>query len=270
MGSFAVVVLAASLILGYLKRDDEYVLGVAMAFAGYAITIVVTRFAAVQKGLFWPALLARTIYRYREVRVSIAYLIGIQVGDEQLLIRGHRITTQFQPVGGVFKVHLSEAELSRRFRAKPDSRFAPDETNNGDLRLRLPGREVPALLRWFASKKDRELFPWREFYEELVGTKILSREEFPYFDCAFLGVRHLPLRFDAYSQCPQLIVAEMYELRPTPAQAAALRTLRESVRAGGSPDIYFANHEEINRGGSVSGSRTTFDIPPTARWLITS
>ncbi|MFC4018690.1 hypothetical protein ACFOW4_12170 [Micromonospora sp. GCM10011542] len=270
MGTLAVVILVASLVLGYLKREDEYVLGVAMAFAGYAITVVVTRLAGVRNGLFWPAFLARTLYRYREVRVSIAYLIGISVGGEQLLIRGHRITTQFQPVGGVFKVHLSEAELSRRFNARTDSRFTPDEKSSGDLRLRLPGRDVSELLRWFDSKKDRELFPWREFYEELVGTKILNPADFPYFDCTFLGVRHLPLRFDRYSQCPQLIVAEVYELRPTPAQVTALQALRDSVRAGGNPDIYFANHEEINRGGIVSGSRTTFDISPTTRWLISS
>ncbi|MFY1690887.1 hypothetical protein [Plantactinospora sp. WMMB782] len=268
MAVFNTLVLAASLLFGYLRRDDAYALEVSIGIAGIALANIVARIAIFEPRYFWPTLLAGTIYRRRELRVSISYLIAIPVDETQLLVRGHRITTQYQPVGGVFKYRLSDSELSRRFNARPDSRFTRDQLSSSDLRLRLPGRDLHRLLRWFESRRDRELFPTREFYEELIATKILDQSDFPFTDCAYLGTRHLPLRYDRYSGLKQLIVGEIYELQPTERQLAALRRLRERHRYSPVEGIYFATREEIDRGGIVTGAQATFDIAPTASWLV--
>src|SRR5690606_24412106 len=45
-----------------------------------------------------------------DVRFSISYLIRIEIPDSSkfLLVRGHRIKDQMQPVGGVYKKYRSE------------------------------------------------------------------------------------------------------------------------------------------------------------------
>jgi len=257
------VLVVAGIGLAYLNRTDEFVVAVTVGVATLSATILATKLSILEKGFIGPTLLSGTLYRRAPIRVSIAYLIAIPVDGVHLLVRGQRITTQFQPVGGVFKSYLSEPEMLRRFRALPDTRFAVDQRSKNDLRLQLPGRNLYKLLRWFKSRQDRELFPFREFYEELVRPGILDQDTFGVFDCKYHGLRHLPLRFNSYSQCQQLIVAEVYELRPTEAQLAALRTLRDS----GSTEVFFANADEIVRGGVVSAP-ATFDLAPTTRWLI--
>ncbi|MPZ80451.1 MAG: hypothetical protein GEV28_08670 [Actinophytocola sp.] len=133
----------------------------------------------------------------------------------------------------MFKTYLSEQEMLRRFGALPDTRFTVDQRSKNDLRLRLPGRNLYKLLRWFKSRQDRELFPFREFYEELVRPGIVAREAFGVFDCKYHGLRHLPLRFNSCSQYQQLIVAEIYELRPTDGQLELLRKVRGRHYGGG-------------------------------------
>ena len=268
MGFLAFTVVVAGLVVGYLKRDDAYVLTISIAVSAYALAHVVSKLAELRGGFFWPILLSRTVFWRADVRVSVAYLISIPVEDTQLLVKGHRITSQFQPVGGVFKTRINTAELSRRFNARPDIRFTPDETSARDMRLRLRGKELLGLLKWFESRQERELFPWREFHEELIATGILRKADFPFFDCSFLGTRHFPFEFDKYSQCRQLIIAEIYELIPTARQATALSNLRRRQEKDPVGGIYFATREEIERGAVAGGSQATFDIARTARWLV--
>lgn len=268
MGFISAIVLVGSLAYAYIHRSSGYALGLCFVFAGYAFTSILGRLAIFERTFLWPTILSGTIYRYKTIRVSIAYLIAIPVDDKQLLIRGQRITTQYQPIGGVFKTRLTQAELSRRFKAKPDTRFTPDERSAQDLRLRLPGSNLYRLLRWFRSRQDRELFPTREFYEELIASGILDGAHFSYFDCAYIGTKHLPMKYDRYSQCQQLIVAEVYELRPSDQQLEALRDLKKKWDLNPSEAIYFASREEIDIGGVVNRPRAEFEIAPTAIWLV--
>lgn len=268
MGVFNILVLVGAGVFGYLRRADSYALEVSIGIAGVALANLAGRIDIFEPRYLWPTVLAGTVYRRSQIRVSIAYLVAVPVDETQLLVRGHRITTQYQPVGGVFKCRLSESELSRRFNARPDIRFTPDQVSNNDLRLRLPGRDLHRLLKWVDSRHDRELFPWREFHEELVATGILDRRDFPFFDCTYLGTRHLPLRHDRFSGLRQLIIGEIYELRPNEQQLDALRRLREKHRSNPVDGIYFATREEIERGGIVSGTQATFDIAPTSTWLV--
>lgn len=261
------VLVVAGIGVAYLSRKDEFIVAVGVGVASISGTILAGKLSILEKGFIWPTLKAGTIYRRAPIRVSIAYVIAIPVEDRQLLVRGQRITTQFQPVGGVFKTYLGDQEMRRRFGAQPDTRFTVDERSKSDLRVWLPGRELYKLLRWFKSREDRELFPFREFYEELVRPGTLDRDAFAVFDCKYHGLKHLPLRFNSYSQCQQLIVAEVYELRPNDVQRDLLRKLLNEPVVE-HPDVYFANADEIVRGGVVAASETSFDLAPTSRWLI--
>ena len=254
-------------ILAYVFRHSDFLLAIFVGLATLALTDALHRMSVLEKQFIWPTLLCATIWRRREVRVSISYLFSIPVQDEQLLIRGTRINTQFQPVGGVFKSYLSDTEMIQRFSARPDSRFSPDAASSHALRVRLPGRNLYKIIRWFRSRKERELFPIREFYGELIEPGHLDRETFKVFDCRFIGLRHFPLKFDTYSQCMQIIVAEVYELKATDEQQQALAALR-SQPSNTRPDIHFATNTEIIHRGAIAGSNAQFDLAPTTEWLV--
>lgn len=266
MSILSILIMATGLVLAYLNRADEYLLAILVSIATLAATDVARRLSVLEKQFIWQTFLGATIWRRRDIRVSIAYLFSIPVDDEQLLVRGHRITTQFQPVGGVYKTYLSDSEMLRRFDARPDGRFTPDKKSRRDLRVRIPGRNLYKLIRWFKSRQDRELFPIREFHEELINSGLLDKDKFATFDCSYLGLRHLPIKFDKYSMCLQLIMADVYELMPTPEQLNLLRALRAKT-ANARPDVHFASQTEIERGGMVSAAATTYDLAPTTTWL---
>jgi hypothetical protein len=250
----------------YLLQESAFWLAVAIAAASLGAPPLAARFFILKREYFWPTVLAGTVFRRRTVRVSLAYLIAVRVNNEQLLVRGERIPTQFQPVGGVFKFHADQ-EL-RKFGVRADTRFRSDAALSRDLRVLLPGKNLHPLLDWFTSRSGREIFPWREFVEELIRPGHLPAGEFSYFDCAYHGTRHLPFKFDKHSQHQQLIAAEIYELLPTPEQQGALARLYDRVKRGEVEDVIFATSEEIIRGGATDNQNARFDIPPTASWLL--
>jgi hypothetical protein len=255
--------------LAYWCRDDAFILTVATAVGTLAVMPLLAGLTGLLRGFFWATFLASTLYRRQQVRVSLAYFVSIPLDDEQLLVRGQRIGTQFQPVGGVFKRRPEADQIMAKLGVRADPRFKSDDVNKFDLRLSLPGRNLRQLLAWFDSQKDREIFPWREVYEELISPGLLDGAAFAYFDCSFVGRCHLPFRLDRYSGMRQLIVADVYRMHPSDEQRNALRELRERVLAGNELRVMFATSEQIRRGGEVDQvSATTFDIPETAKWLV--
>jgi len=236
---------------------------VCFTISGALFSIVANSAVMFETGLTWAVLKARFWYRNAPCRVSISYLIKISVDGTLLLIRGHRIRTQFQPVGGVYKIRFNEVDLVSRFNALPDTRFAPDDVNRGDLRLQLKGKHIPDLISWFESGREREFLPTREFYEELVRPGIIPDSAFLYLDCSYIGRRSFGLEYDKYSNCQQLILADIYVLHLDEKQLATLRELKERADLGTVPDVRFASLKEI-ASGSPDGS---FEIARTATWL---
>jgi hypothetical protein len=255
------------LAIAYIARHNLIVLAVTTSMAAGMLVEVLRVQLFFGRCLTLPLFLARTLYFNSNVRVSISYIMSIPVDGAQLLVRGNRITTQFQPVGGVYKFTFDESELFSRFRAHVDHRFERDAESSHDLRIVLKGRHVPKLMAWFDKGKDRELLPIREFYDELVVPGILKADDFIYVDCSYIGRRTFGLEFDKYSQGRQLIVADIYRLRPNSTQQLKLMDLKERIAGDSSGDIYFASPEDIMSGSKYLGSKSTFEIARTAQWL---
>jgi hypothetical protein len=266
MGWLSGVALVVLLVVAFILRGSAYGLSVVTAAIGVSLTAVYTAITSLDRTTLGAVTKASTLYRRAAIRVSIAYLIAIQLDDEYLLVRGGRITTQFQPVGGVFKTDLQPHDLYSRFRAEPDTRFTPDSESTADLRLRLPGGQLNKLLQWFRTGRDREVLPIRELYDELVCTGLLAPEPSRYVDCCRIGTRSFPLRHDRWAGCQQLILAEVWALRPTAEQTVALRQLRDAKPRSG--EVYFASRKEILGGSQQGVAKSTFDISPTAVWLL--
>ncbi len=256
-------------VLAYWYRETPFLLSVLSGLACSVATVLVAALVSLKKGLAWPLILASTLYWFTTVRVSISYLFSIPVEGTQLLIRGTRIATQFQPVGGVFKAHLTDLEMARMFDASPDDRFPRDSESGQDLRLNLKGRHLRALIAWFDEASDREYLPYREFHEELVRPGYLDVATFPYVDCRYIGLRTTGFYWDSHSRRPGIIIAHILELVPTPDQLNALRELRQLASPWRDGElVYFADHDEIVRGGARPHQNAAFEIAPTTLWLI--
>jgi hypothetical protein len=260
----SVIAVFACPIIAFFVRDNPYLLTITATVWGISLTNSVERTRHLDRNLFWSVVKASTIYRRRLIRISFAYLIAIESNNKYLLVRGRRIPTQFQPVGGVFKTDLTMEERRLRFNAIEDSRFPADEDLSTDLRMAIPGKELSGLLKWFRKGIEREILPLREFYEELVAAEHLDAQNFRYIDCERIGERSFPLRVDIASGMPQLILAEIWRLRPTPGQAAELAAIRNPR----TPKSTLMAERTQLEGLRTSQRPANYEIAPTAKWLL--
>jgi hypothetical protein len=165
-------------------------------------------------------------YFGRNVRVSISYLFRIKVGETYLLVRSQRRQNQYQPVGGVIKVVPEGVVFLSSIKAKEDDFIPIDDDSTNDLRITIDGRYIYSLLTWYDSATGRETDCWREFYEELIGTRILSIQNFGYIFTKHIK-RHVdPIDYGAPEQKYRFLISEIYELLPTEAQLTELRALQ--------------------------------------------
>ncbi len=149
-----------------------------------------------------------------EIRVSISYLFKITINGKYLLVKGNRID-QYQPVGGVFKMLPSFKELKRNYEITDDVRLQIDETSRYDLRIRIKGKNLVKLLRWFYSRKNREVGVHREFYEEMIGTEILTIDSLASFTPEYCKTKNTNIRYSKHFDCKEILIYEIYELTLT-------------------------------------------------------
>ncbi len=203
-------------------------------------------------------------YWKQDIRVSASYLYRIKIDDIYLLIEGSRFD-QMQPIGGVFKYYESGGHELKKLGVRDDSLIGIDDVSRGDLRVRVPARNLVGFFQWFDSERGRETDCWREFFEELVGPGYLPRDDFSWVDYEWVK-RHIGrIRFSEYAKSMEILVAEIVELRPTEEQQQALLSLT------GPPDAPFlwASQERIERRGAVSGQTVQeVQIAEHSEWIL--
>jgi len=198
------------------------------------------------------------------VRISASYLYRIRVENEYLLVKGKRFD-HFQPVGGVYKAHPSSSGFRNAINVLDDDLLLPDAVSENDLRVRVPGKHLVQFMRWFEAERGRETDGAREFYEELVATGILSSDTFRVVKYDRLERRYHPMRFSAWANSQEILIADILELLPTPAQLEELKRLRSRPNA----EILWASERQIRRRGATEGGASqTIRIADTAIWTI--
>jgi hypothetical protein len=255
---------------------NEAMFAIALTGVGIGVPyLMALRFEDIPLGLRLRSLLCSTIYRWRYIRISVAYLVRVIADDHYLLVRGRRIPTQFQPVGGVYKVRQDVLKnLQEEYGVTPDKRFVGDADNAGDLRVMVPGRSVAAFLKWIGRRRELETAPWREFYEELVRPGHLDAETFatPHFE--FVKTYATRLHFDRYSDHYQLLIYDVFDLHLTDQQTAELRRLREQTldenRIAQTQPLAFFSHMRLAEPASPARASAAYEIAPHVRWIISS
>lgn len=195
-----------------------------------------------------------TKIRYREdlIRLSISYLYRIKLDNKYLLVQSNRIPNQFQPVGGVYKFKPSAEIIFNKLKVITESGYKFDADLRDDLRVRVPGKNVSKFIEWFITGQDREVDPTREFREELLDSKILApRTKFEFIDYKFIERTIEPLKFSDHFECQEILIRDIYEFTPSPAQEKILKKLL----ANETTEYRWFESDEIRRLGRTSDKR---------------
>lgn len=167
--------------------SKEILIPGAVAIILTSLTGILELYLSHQKTFFlW--IKCKTFLRNKKSYVSLSYLLKIRLPgtEEYFLIKGNKID-QYQPVGGVYQ---SNKDIYKAWGA---SRKA-DRTNPKDLRFFVNCDQIPEIITWFESGKEREIGVWREFYEELIVPGILPPNSFQYLDTEFLRTEKVILK----------------------------------------------------------------------------
>lgn len=184
-----------------------------------------------------------------EIRLTIAYLFRIEVNGKYLLVKSKRIPNTYQPVGGVYKYYDPEAKKDLlAMGAETDNCMGNDAISERDLRVMLSNRnKIHQFLQWFFNGENRETDPWREFYEEMVVTKILPAEEFGYIHYELVGQCFEPIHRDKFLHVDTFKYADIFT--PKFVTHSQIEELKKLV-TNSSNEYIWVNKDEIEKGKS--------------------
>jgi hypothetical protein len=193
----------------------------------------------------------------KEIRLSIGYLYKIECNGKYLLVKNERFNrVAYQPVGGVYKSFHPEVKTQfDNLGLIPCTAIENDEKSEFDLRLKMLNRKnLRKFIRWFSTNKQREIDPWREFYEELVTTGILSKEQFGFIYYELIGQNFEPIHYDKFFNIDTFKYVDVYSPRfATREQVDAVKELMQHT----SDKHIWVSEEEIKKGVSDDGKSIT-------------
>lgn len=201
----------------------------------------------------WGIIKTLLIKRDQPIRVTVAYLFRIEVNGKYALIKRHKKDNPgYQPIGGSYKYLKEEnRELFDKLGIEPCNHVPRDEDTENDLRIIIKKRKnLIAFLKWFESRKNRELDPYREFYEELISPGLLSNETFRHIKYVYIG-KHIEgvLKSPIYPQ-DELRYADIFELRTD--NDKQKKEILELQNKGN--EVIFVTPDEINKKATNTGS----------------
>lgn len=205
---------------------------------------------------------SKFLHRNHSLYLSFSYLYRIELDGKYLLIKGNRLKDRYQPIGGVYKYYSEAKPALEKIDYKPDSSVV-NNAETDDLRIRIQGKNLLEFYDWFLSMKDREYDPTREFYEEVIKTKLLPEDKFRNFKYRKVlvhnvGVTKSIVRDRGY----EVIYADIFELNLDDEQK---RIIRESVMK--NPDLLCLVTAEEIRHRQREG-HAEMDIANNSPWLL--
>ena len=211
----------------------------------------------------WKLLITKIWKPNTPVRLTVAYLFRIEENGKYMLIKRHKKDfTGFQPVGGAYKYFKEEnREIFDKLGIVPCNQVPRDNATENDLRIVINKRKnLIEFFKWFNSRKNREIDPWREFFEELIEPGLLPAEHFRHIKYAYICEHQEGILKNNDYSIDQFRHADIFELRlETDAQKQAIKGLINNE------NIAFVTAEEIKKGATASGMRIlphTFKILP--------
>ncbi len=198
-----------------------------------------------------PVTKAVTVYRWGELRVSLASLLRLESDGRYLLVRSRHRREGYGPFGGVFKYYDTAVGFLDRVEFKTQER-SEDQVDDleRDLRGHLPASNFPAFMNWFKARHGREEQDClrREMREELSEIQAPESVVAAVERLSYTLVRRVhegPIRH-ANLQEPQFRYLEVYRPAPEAESAQVIDAL--FAMAGELPDdLLVVSASEIKR-----------------------
>lgn len=242
-----VFVLIFLLIIWYATRFDLLIGSVLGSSLGLITALFVWGYDNSGRIRIW--LCSHFIERNKPIRITSAYLFRIEIDGRYLLIQNEHKMNGYQPVGGVYKYRKNELDsLFNKIEAIPDNKIKQSKKVENDLRLRLKKRKnLFKYIRWLEKRENREIDPWREFYEELLEPGLLDQKLFPYIQYKF--VKHCKkYGYSEHFNIMEYKTADIYQLVFTSeAQKNAVKELMKSDNS----KIIAVTADEVNNGQTL-------------------
>jgi|GEM_PF-328429 len=158
---------------------------------------IIVPFIVDVKHMKFNLMLLWLITKREKIRFSMSYQLIIKIDGSYLLVKNSH-SDYYQMVGGKYKVYPEGISILDDIRYQEDTKLPNDQYKKGDLAIYIPAKNAKKFLKWFESKKGREVSHWREFYEELIVGKnskgILSKEIFSNIDYKYLSTIQTPIK----------------------------------------------------------------------------
>jgi hypothetical protein len=206
-----------------------------------------------------------------DVRFSISYLIRIKIPGTSkfLLVRGHRIKDQLQPVGGVYKKYDGFSEFEK-WGYKEDCSakgIKYDDISKNDLRFRVKGKYALEVIKWFESRENRETTYDREFTEELIEDRNFDVSIFT--KPRFREVQKVMkvFNYSTYHECYEVLIYDIVEFLPTPKQEEELKTFLANPRKK-DDEWMLVDVSEIERLSALENEEQIAKIGEHTKYLI--
>jgi len=214
-----------------------------------------------------------TQIKNQDVRFSMSYLIKIKIPDSSkyLLVRGHRIPDQFQPVGGVYNKYNGFSEFEQ-WGYKEDSSskgIKSDSISRNDLRFRTKGKHTLDVIKWFESRKNRETTYHREFAEELINDNGFDSSIFSPQNLQFREVQRVMkvFNYSTFHSCYEVLIYDIVELIPTPEQGEELKKFLNEPRSREN-DLMVVDISEIEQLRIMENEEQIGKIGEHTKYLI--
>ncbi len=182
------------------------------------------------------------LHSQEKIRFSISYIFRIKIDNQYLLIKGNRIN-QYQPIGGVYKFYPSACSLLNELEIVGDENIPIDNVNKDDLRVLVKGKNVHKFLKWFYSKKNREVTVHREFFEELIQPGFLPLDSLLNFKAEYIKTFQTNLKSSVHFKCKEVLIYDIFEVFLS---SSYLDTLK-SLNINGNETLVLASRDNIER-----------------------
>lgn len=211
--------------------------------------------------------------RHEKIRCSMSYQYLIELGGKYLLIK-NRTTRKYQFVGGKYKYYPSATCFLTHIECEPDNKLAHDLQRENDLALFVPAKNIDKFIKWFKKGKNREINPFREFYEELVseaksGESLLSKDLFAVTNFSYGYTVQTPIKRSPPGigwDCWEFLNYDVFIPEFTAEQKEALAQLQASEVKDGY--YHWFSKSEIMHLGRDEANGTETCIGEHTKWIL--
>lgn len=151
--------------------------------------------------------------RGKQVRFSVAYLFKIKIDGKYLLVKNTKISEQFQPIGGVYKTFDSFSTISNELEVTEEKKENFRVQN--DLRVYVKSKNAIKFVKWFQTRKNREVNVTREFFEEIIDKQILEVGSLKDIEFEFVKTYDSGLHYAEQFKSYEILLHDIFEVRLT-------------------------------------------------------